>query len=57
MWWWTGSTAGDSPQKALKAGALGRRVTVTGVTGVGFVFRPQPTICLLWHWGKRRRGG
>ncbi|XMN10863.1 MobF family relaxase [Streptomyces griseobrunneus] len=37
--------AGDSPKKAFKAGALGRRVTVTGVD---FVFRPQPTIFLLW---------
>ncbi|MZE72651.1 MobF family relaxase [Streptomyces sp. SID5789] len=40
--------AGDSPQQALKAGALGRRVTVTGVD---FVFRPQPTIYLLWALG------
>ncbi|GAA4694185.1 MobF family relaxase [Streptomyces youssoufiensis] len=37
--------AGDSPKKAYRAGALGRRVTVTGVD---FVFRPQPTIYLLW---------
>jgi conjugative relaxase-like TrwC/TraI family protein len=41
-------TAGDSPKKAFKAGALGRRVTVTGVD---FVFRPQPTIYLLWAFG------
>jgi hypothetical protein len=36
--------AGDSPKKAFKAGALGRQVAVTGVD---FVFRPQPTIYLL----------
>ncbi|MEU9858884.1 MobF family relaxase [Streptomyces sp. NPDC047974] len=40
--------AGDSPKEAFKAGALGRRVTVTGVD---FVFRPQPTIYLLWVFG------
>lgn len=40
--------AGDSPVTAFKAGALGRRVTVTGVD---FVFRPQPTIYLLWALG------
>ncbi|MFJ3882392.1 MobF family relaxase [Streptomyces sp. NPDC090077] len=40
--------AGDSAKKAFKAGALGRRVTVTGVD---FVFRPQPTIYLLWALG------
>ncbi|GGP32201.1 hypothetical protein GCM10018980_69080 [Streptomyces capoamus] len=40
--------AGDSAKKAFKAGALGRRVTVTGVD---FVFRPQPTIYLLWAFG------
>ncbi len=40
--------AGDCPRKAFKAGALGRRVTVTGVD---FVFRPQPTIYLLWALG------
>ncbi|MET9483614.1 MobF family relaxase [Streptomyces sp. NPDC006638] len=40
--------AGDSPKEAFKAGALGRRVTVTGVD---FVFRPQPTIYLLWALG------
>lgn len=40
--------AGASPKEALKAGALGRRVTVTGVD---FVFRPQPTIYLLWALG------
>ncbi|MEV8321480.1 MobF family relaxase [Streptomyces sp. NPDC059900] len=39
---------GDSPKKAFKAGALGRRVTVVGVD---FVFRPQPTIYLLWALG------
>ncbi|WP_078987918.1 MobF family relaxase [Streptomyces sp. XY332] len=41
-------TKGDSPKKAFKAGALGRRVMVTGVD---FVFRPQPTIYLLWALG------
>ncbi|MGX1952601.1 MobF family relaxase [Streptomyces anulatus] len=40
--------AGDSPEKAYRAGALGRRVTVTGVD---FVFRPQPGIYLLWALG------
>ncbi|WP_446040151.1 MobF family relaxase [Streptomyces sp. SID1121] len=40
--------AGDAAKKAFKAGALGRRVTVTGVD---FVFRPQPTIYLLWALG------
>lgn len=40
--------AGDCPKKAFKAGALGRRVTVTGVD---FVFRPQPSIYLLWALG------
>ncbi|MGY3676688.1 relaxase domain-containing protein [Streptomyces sp. TE33382] len=39
---------GESPKKAFKAGALGRRVLVTGVD---FVFRPQPTIYLLWALG------
>ncbi len=39
---------GASPKEAFKAGALGRRVTVTGVD---FVFRPQPTIYLLWALG------
>ncbi|MEU5810705.1 MobF family relaxase [Streptomyces sp. NPDC047718] len=39
---------GDSAKKAFKAGALGRRVMVTGVD---FVFRPQPTIYLLWALG------
>ncbi|MGW2425610.1 MobF family relaxase [Streptomyces sp. NPDC001709] len=42
---------GDSPEKAFKAGALGRRVTVTGVD---FVFRPQPTIYLLWALGDEK---
>ncbi|MFJ6805710.1 MobF family relaxase [Streptomyces anulatus] len=42
--------AGDCPKKAFKAGALGRRVTVTGVD---FVFRPQPTIYLLWALGDK----
>lgn len=40
--------AGESPTKAWKAGALGRRVTVTGVD---LVFRPQPTVYLLWALG------
>ncbi|MCL7382223.1 MobF family relaxase [Streptomyces sp. 35G-GA-8] len=40
--------AGASPKQAFKAGALGRRVTVTGVD---FVFRPQPSIYLLWALG------
>lgn len=39
---------GVSPKEAFKAGALGRRVMVTGVD---FVFRPQPTIYLLWALG------
>lgn len=40
--------AGKFPKQAFKAGALGRRVTVTGFD---FVFRPQPTIYLLWALG------
>ncbi|MCX4598830.1 relaxase domain-containing protein [Streptomyces sp. NBC_01549] len=40
--------AGKSPKAAWKAGALGRRVKVTGAD---FVFRPQPTIYLLWALG------
>ncbi|MGW0395626.1 relaxase domain-containing protein [Streptomyces sp. NPDC003042] len=40
--------AGDSPKLARRAGALGRRVIVTGLD---FVFRPQPTIYLLWALG------
>ncbi|MFD8263856.1 relaxase domain-containing protein [Streptomyces griseoluteus] len=43
-------TAGDSPKKAFKAGALGRQVTVTGVD---FVFRPQSTVYLLWAFGDK----
>ncbi|MHB0895697.1 MobF family relaxase [Streptomyces sundarbansensis] len=39
---------GASPTEAYRAGALGRRVTVTGVD---FVFRPQPSIYLLWAFG------
>ncbi|MCX4523861.1 relaxase domain-containing protein [Streptomyces anulatus] len=39
---------GASPTEAYRAGALGRRVTVTGVD---FVFRPQPSIYLLWALG------
>ncbi|MFF5442204.1 relaxase domain-containing protein [Streptomyces achromogenes] len=41
---------GESAKKAFKAGALGRRVMVTGVD---FVFRPQPMIYLLWGSGGR----
>ncbi|MFL4953281.1 MobF family relaxase [Streptomyces sp. MMS24-I31] len=40
--------AGKSPKAAWKAGALGRRVKVTGFD---LVFRPQPTIYLLWALG------
>lgn len=40
--------AGASPKNAVKAGALGRRVKVTGAD---LVFRPQPTIYLLWALG------
>ncbi|MFE9881150.1 relaxase domain-containing protein [Streptomyces sp. NPDC005784] len=40
--------AGKSPKEALRAGALGRRVTVTGFD---LVFRPQPTVYLLWALG------
>ncbi|WP_331762479.1 MobF family relaxase [Streptomyces sp. NBC_01508] len=40
--------AGESPKQAYRAGALGRQVAVTGVD---FVFRPQPTIYLLWALG------
>lgn len=39
---------GKPPQAAWKAGVLGRRVKVTGVD---LVFRPQPTIYLLWAMG------
>lgn len=40
--------AGDSLRVARRAGALGRRVTVTGVD---ILFRPQPTINLLLELG------
>lgn len=40
--------AGDSPAVAWRAGALGRKVKVTGVD---LVFRPQPTLYLLWALG------
>ncbi|MFF5147836.1 MobF family relaxase [Streptomyces sp. NPDC013157] len=40
--------AGKSPKAAWKAGALGRRVKVTGFD---LVFRPQPTIYLMWALG------
>ncbi len=39
---------GDSPKETSTAGALGRPVTATDVD---FVFRPQPTIYLLWTFG------
>jgi conjugative relaxase-like TrwC/TraI family protein len=39
---------GASLKKSFKADALGRRVMVTGVD---FVFRPQPTIYHLWALG------
>ncbi|WP_078492525.1 MobF family relaxase [Streptomyces yerevanensis] len=40
--------AGKSPKAAWKAGALGRRVKVTGAD---LVLRPQPTVYLLWALG------
>ncbi|WP_189135725.1 MobF family relaxase [Wenjunlia tyrosinilytica] len=40
--------AGQTPAAARRAGALGRRVKVTGVD---LVFRPQPTLNLLWALG------
>ncbi|MFJ9472522.1 MobF family relaxase [Streptomyces caniferus] len=40
--------AGEAPVDARRAGALGRRVKVTGVD---LVFRPQPTLNLLWALG------
>ncbi|WP_192582743.1 MobF family relaxase [Streptomyces triticiradicis] len=40
--------AGKSPKAAWKAGDLGRQVKVTGLD---LVFRPQPTIYLLWALG------
>ncbi|MFB8351516.1 MobF family relaxase [Streptomyces niveus] len=43
--------AGKSPKAAFRAGALGRRVTVTGVD---LVFRPQPTIYLIWALGDEK---
>ncbi|WP_208298754.1 MobF family relaxase [Streptomyces liangshanensis] len=45
---------GVSLTTAFKAGALGRRVMVTGV---GFVFRPQPTIYLLRAMGDEETRG
>ncbi|MFZ3492362.1 relaxase domain-containing protein [Streptomyces sp. 5.8] len=39
---------GKSPKTAVRAGALGRRVSVTGFD---LVFRPKPTIYLLWALG------
>ncbi|MET8578923.1 relaxase domain-containing protein [Streptomyces sp. NPDC005012] len=46
--------AGDSTKKAYRAGALGRRVTVTEAD---LVFRPQPTIYLLWALGDEGSSG
>ncbi|GGS94107.1 relaxase domain-containing protein [Streptomyces cinerochromogenes] len=40
--------AGKKPAAARPAGALGRKVKVTGFD---LVFRPQPTIYLLWALG------
>ncbi|WP_285440119.1 MobF family relaxase [Streptomyces sp. ISL-24] len=40
--------AGKKPAAARRAGAVGRRVKVTGFD---LVFRPQPTITLLWALG------
>ncbi|MFJ2307561.1 MobF family relaxase [Streptomyces sp. NPDC087787] len=40
--------AGKKPAAARRAGALGRRVKVTGFD---LVFRPQPTLTLLWALG------
>ena len=40
--------AGESPKAAWRAGALGRRVKVVGMD---LVFRPQPTVYLLWALG------
>ncbi|MHB6912835.1 MobF family relaxase [Streptomyces sp. DB-54] len=40
--------SGKKPAAARRAGALGRRVKVTGVD---LVFRPQPTLTLLWALG------
>ncbi|MFI9080936.1 MobF family relaxase [Streptomyces sioyaensis] len=39
---------GEPPAAAYRAGTLGRRVKVTGVD---LVFRPQPTLYLLWALG------
>ncbi|WP_406483263.1 MobF family relaxase [Streptomyces platensis] len=39
---------GETPAAARRAGALGRQVKVTGVD---LVFRPQPTLNLLWALG------
>ncbi|MGW2393915.1 MobF family relaxase [Streptomyces lydicamycinicus] len=40
--------SGERPAGARRAGALGRQVKVTGVD---LVFRPQPTLNLLWALG------
>ncbi|MFI1622385.1 MobF family relaxase [Streptomyces lydicus] len=41
-------TVGETPAAARRAGALGRQPKVTGVD---LVFRPQPTLNLLWALG------
>ncbi|MFF8960776.1 MobF family relaxase [Streptomyces sp. NPDC014894] len=43
--------AGASPKAAERAGALGRRVKVTGAD---LTCRPQPSIYLLWAFGDER---
>ncbi|MFI2215169.1 MobF family relaxase [Streptomyces sp. NPDC020141] len=43
--------AGRSPKVAERAGALGRRVKVTGAD---LVFRPQPSVYLLWAFGDEK---
>ncbi|WP_268981596.1 MobF family relaxase [Streptomyces sp. MBT58] len=48
----TGLPRARPPAEAYRAGALGRRGTVTGVD---FVFRPQPSIYLLWAFGEEER--
>ncbi|WP_432197091.1 MobF family relaxase [Streptomyces sp. bgisy027] len=44
-------TAGKKPEAARRAGALGRKVKVTGAD---LVFRPQPTLQLLWALGNEQ---
>ncbi|MFI1293333.1 MobF family relaxase [Streptomyces sp. NPDC020792] len=43
--------AGKKPAAALRAGALGRRVKVTGFD---LTFRPQPTLTLIWALGDEK---